>query len=345
MERLTQLAVLCAFFLASALAPGCKQQAPEKKASPKGADANPISPLPTPTPSSDDSDDDGGDDEDDDDPCKNDSSNDSEDDEDDEDDEDSDDDFELRSKTASRGLSLVDSVTYEDIESIIEKKCLTCHDTGGTSPILSTYSKVKNKASSIETEIDDSMPPSGSTKLTSTEKQKIRDWIADGKLEKPEADSSSDGSSSEDDEDDEDDDSSSSSDCDDDDDEDEDDDDDAGFDKDSAFKELLNPKKLTECHEDGKVYDRGKEKCHISSIAKSFDCSVDGIVKKFKASGITLKTSSGKLEGFEEYEVDQCGEYKDDPVVFFYKKVESTDDEVALSIKILCKKGSPACER
>lgn len=352
MERLTRFFVLIALFVATAVSPGCKQKAAEKKGSSKSDNAVVTPPNPTPTtPTDDDTDDDDEPD----DPCENTSTSDDDDETDDEDDEDED--FELRgksaakgkstksktakSKSAKRGFNLVDSVTYEDIESIIDKKCLSCHDSGGTSPILDTYAKVKSKASSIQSEIDDgTMPPSGSTKLTSSEKTKIADWITDGKLET--AEDSSDDEDTTTDEDDED----TSSGCDDDDADDEvDEDDDTGFDKDEAFQELLNPKKLKECHEDGKVYDRGKEKCHISSIAKSFDCSVEGIVKKFKASGITLKTSGDKLDGFEDYEVDQCGEYKSDPVVFFYKKVDSAADEIGLSIKVLCKKNSPACAR
>jgi hypothetical protein len=43
------------------------------------------------------------------------------------------------------------------------------------------------------------------------------------------------------------------------------------------------------------------------------------------------------------YEIDQCGEYKNEPVVLFYKKEDSNTEELKLKIRKLCKKGSEAC--
>lgn len=252
------------------------------------------------------------------------------------------------------------SVTYTDIRRIIKDSCLSCHDVGGSAePVLASYDDVSQHARSIVSEIKGgTMPPSRNMKVSSSDLRKISDWISDGKKESSSSDSESDFS-----EEDSDWSLKSSDDCDDGDlaEDDSDSDSDSVSDggsisgsatpdptlaKEAAMKELLNPKNLDECHTDGKVYDRGKDKCHISSIAKSFDCSVDGVVKKFQALGITLKTSAGKLIGFEDYTVDQCGEYNGDPVVFFYKELEDSETgDVGISVKVLCKKNSPACQR
>lgn len=242
------------------------------------------------------------------------------------------DDLSLRGKNKAKGFKLASDVTYEDVAPIFESKCLSCHAAGATKPAkpdLSTYAKAKAKATAIKNAIvDGSMPPSG--KLSSSDKTKIKDWVAGGMLEQ--------GSDQDDDEM-----SGGGSDCDDTDESKEDVDDSSG-DRAEILEELLNPAKLKECKDQGLVYDRGKDACHISTIA-TFDCSIDGITKKFKEVGVTLRVSGGKVAGFEDYEIDQCGEHKKEPVIFFYKKVDDVEGEVTLKIKILCKAGSAACVR
>lgn len=353
MPRLSSVVLFLVALIVGAAMPACKPQAEAKKES-KSKDVVKKSSAPTSgstsgSGSANDDDDNSGDQSDSD--CSKSKSSKSDDDDDDDDDSTS-----LRGtnpvkahktskkpKRATAAFSLADDVTYEDVESIISSKCVTCHSSGGTSPDISTYSKAKAKASSIQSSIiSGKMPPSGSSKLTSSEKTKIKDWVAGGKLEKPTSTSTS--TSDSDDDDDDDETTSTSSDCDDS--ESSDDEETSTLDKEKAYEELLNSPKFKECKDDKKVYDRGKDQCHSSTIATSFECTVEGIVKKFKSYGITLKTSSGKIAGFEDYEIDQCGEYKSEPAIFFYKRVDGdTESEIKLSTKLLCKKNSPACDR
>lgn len=340
MTRLSTLQAILSVVLAFSLGFACKQQAPAKKSGAKETDNTLDSTTPT-TPTDTEPTDTSTDDEEEDD-CEATSSSEEDEEETTAEDEETDDEILLRKKvrTAKAApapkaptttntrtkLALADDVTYEDVESILKDKCVTCHngDGDGDDPDLSTYSKAKANGDAIKASVaSGDMPKTG--KLTSSEKSKIQDWVDGGMVE----------SASDDEEEDD-----TSSGCDDDEEE-----DDGSFDKESAFEELLNPKKLKECHDDGKVYDRGKDACHRSTIADSYDCSVSGIVKKFKSLGVTLKTSGDKISDFEDFEVDQCGEYKGEPVIFFYQKVDSAADEVTLKVKLLCKKNSPACER
>jgi hypothetical protein len=311
MARLSMLALLVLAIFAPA---ACKEQEPAK-ASPKknstsSSGDNDNSSNNTQNTNSD--------------PCENSGSSSSSDDV-DEDDSDEEDELSLRIKKPATGLGLVEEVTYDDIESILSSKCTSCHNSSVQQPDLSSYNKAKTYATDIKTSIENgSMPPTGG--LTSSEKTKIKDWVSGGMLE-----------NSNDTNDDDDDSSSDTSDC-----------DTTGssdpLSKAQAMEELMNPAKLKECHDAGKVYDRGKDKCHISTLVTS-SCTIDGITKSFKAVGVTLPVSGSSITGFEGYEIDQCGEYNGDPIAFFYKKVDDVADEVTLQIKLLCKKGSPSCAR
>lgn len=255
------------------------------------------------------------------------------------------------------GLNLLaDKVTYEgDVKGILGKYCTSCHGAGGKSPDLSSYSAAKSAAQSAVDSIDAGDMPKGGGTVASGDLTKLKQWITDGKPEKATTSTDTKTSTTSDDSDSDNDNDSdnsssggqSSDDCDKTNTSSSTDTETDGTDLDDAWQELLNPPALKECHDQNKVYDRGKQKCHKSTIATSYECTPQGIKDKFKKLAVTVNISAdGKtIAGFEGYDIDQCGEFENQPVVFFYKKVEGSTDEVKLEIKMLCKKGSAACER
>src|SRR5262245_31486324 len=119
---MTRLARVLAFFAAVTvefLAPSCKQPAADKKeGKPKGSDNSTPQPSPSSSPTSRPSDD----------GCDN-KSTDKNSDSSTTTDTSNGDDWNLRG--LGRGLGLVDTVTYEDVQSIFESECVTCHKSGG----------------------------------------------------------------------------------------------------------------------------------------------------------------------------------------------------------------------
>jgi hypothetical protein len=309
MKMTLKLSVLLTLLFCGVSLHGCK----EEKSGTKKQAANAVpaatqypaaSPLPIDNSTTDEDDED----------CKKDSS--------DDDDEDSDDDdsFDL--------LSSDEPNWDDDIEEILQDNCLSCHDGSKDGPDLSTYSQAKDEADHIKEQIKSGdMPKEGS--LSSSDKNKILDWI--------EADMPRDAGGS------------SSSDCgndgdvdgDEDSDDDDDDDDDNDHDSVSGWEEFLNPPKLKSCKDDGKIFDRIEEECHKAKIAK-FDCKRSAIIGAFKDVGVSVATQLDKMDS-DGYEIDQCGEYDGDPIVLFYKKETGDDDELKLKIRKICKLNSPAC--
>ncbi len=211
----------------------------------------------------------------------------------------------------------------DDIKSIVEEKCLKCHSADKKEPDLSDYDKLVGDAAGSLRAIDkDRMPPEDEPGLTTGERKKIRAWVEGGKPKTrinagngsgSGTDCGSDGSGS---------DVNSGSDP-------------------SGWEDLLNPPAMKECKAKDLVYDRGADKCHVSKIATSFDCSKTAILDKFKAMNVNITTQYEALEA-DGYVIDQCGEVGSEPVVFFYKKIDGTN-ELQLKFKKFCKKGSPAC--
>lgn len=308
----------------------CKQSAPAKKSS---GNANPGEKTPLDdTPSKDDE----GEQDDletDTDPCKNKKTEDHDEEEDDEE-------FELRSggskkksvkkkKTVNKSvasLSLLATANYDDdIQSIFIDKCVTCHTESDKTP-FETYAKAKKVKGKILEQVESGdMPPSGSTKLTSSEKKKIKEWVDNGAPESGDWDEEED--EIEEDED------SSTSDCDDDNDNDD-------TTSTGDWDELLKTKEVEKCKDKGYIFDRLEEKCHKAKTA-SYSCDRSGVVAKFKEININVATNYDDYIK-DGYKLDQCGEYNKEPVVFFYKKTEE-GEELKLMLKKLCKIGSNAC--
>jgi hypothetical protein len=231
-------------------------------------------------------------------------------------------------------------VTYEsDIKSILSANCTSCHS-GGTEPDISSFAAAKNAATSIAASVKSGAakpmpPPSGG--LSSGDQEKLQQWITDGLLERAES-----GSSSDDDDDSNSSDNSSNSDCNDNDsssnDSEDNEEDDSGDDSNvvADWEEFLNPERLKECKDEGKVFDRVQNDCHKAKIAE-FTCEKAAIIDKYKA----FESAYDSIID-DGYVLDQCGDFNGDPIILFYKKNE-TSSELKLKIRKLCKKDSPAC--
>ncbi len=81
-----------------------------------------------------------------------------------------------------RAVSTSPTTTYtyaNHIQSFLNTKCLHCHNIGGQSPDLSSYTQVQLQAANINRVINaGTMPPSGG--ITTTEKTMINDWVNAG---------------------------------------------------------------------------------------------------------------------------------------------------------------------
>jgi hypothetical protein len=312
MKSINKVVIIFGFFLASTFLPSCKQKEEPKKG---GGGANAV-PTASPTVStgnstpSDTSD------------CTQDANSSN---------SNGEDNFGLTSRSSPNW--------NDDIKKIFESKCIQCHSGNDELADLTSYSEAKKLTSSIKSEINSAtMPPTDETPLSSSEKEKILKWVTGGALQ---SSSSSNSSSS----------NSSNNDCGDSnggdggDDNNSDDNSDDGSDDNSSvsgWDEFLNPTKLKECKDSGKIYDRSLDKCHRAKIATAYECTRSGIVSKFKSLGINIASQMDTMDT-DGYEIDQCGEYKNEPVVLFYKKEDSNTEELKLKIRKLCKKGSEAC--
>lgn len=82
------------------------------------------------------------------------------------------------------------SVTYRDIQQVINARCIGCHGAGSNNGSLATYNDVRTRlqpgvpnGSVIFQEINsNSMPPAPAAPLTGTQKSMFFKWIADGAL-------------------------------------------------------------------------------------------------------------------------------------------------------------------
>ncbi len=226
------------------------------------------------------------------------------------------------------GLRLTTTkVTYNnDIQSLLQSKCASCHS-GQNQPDISTYNNAKANISQILTDVNgDKMPKD--TPLTSDQKLKLTTWQNDGLLESSTTDTSTNTSSTNTT-------STSSTGC--------------GTSTivtdtsneiSDGWGDLINPKAMQDCRDKGKIYDRSKDACHKADLAK-YSCDDAGITAAFQKIGVNVDSQVKSFEG-DGYQIDQCGEFSGDPIIYFYKKGDGGDD-LKLSLKKLCKKGSPAC--
>lgn len=233
--------------------------------------------------------------------------------------------------TTGGGLLRTDehNIAYNlDIKTILDNKCMNCHVPGKNPPELDTFQKVKSSAiDTIRVVEKDRMPPHDN--LTTAEIRKIRAWVDAGAPEyagssnsnnnttgaNPCDQSTTTGSTT----------TGTTT----------------GTDSAEGWQDLINPPLLKECHNKGVVYDRTGEKCHKAKIATSYLCTHQGIVDKFKALSVDITTNIAQIEA-DGYQIDQCGEFNNEPIVLFYKKQEA-ENELKLLFKKFCKKGSDAC--
>lgn len=229
------------------------------------------------------------------------------------------------------GFKLVETVSYDsDIKSLLDQNCTSCHKPGGDSPDLSTYSAAKSGLSSSISQINaDKMPKS--SPLSASDKAKFEAWQSAGA---PESSSDSDTDTDTDTDSDSDSDSSSSDDC----------GSSSGEDDEfgDGYHDLVNPPELEECKDKGKVYDRKAGECHKAEIAE-FSCDRSGILEAFKKVGVNADAKLSDITG-EGYEIDQCGIYDKEPIVYFTKQGDSSGDSVSLKIKKLCKPSASVCK-
>jgi len=236
-------------------------------------------------------------------------------------------------KSDSSGLRLLASIpTYDDdISSILKDKCESCHS-GSDQYALDTFKKAKSLRNEINSQIESGdMPPKNKSPLTSAEKKAIKNWanagapetsddVGDGEAGKSEENGCDEKSDASNDDDNDDTESSASED---------------------DWDELLKKKEVEKCRDKGNIYDRLKETCHKAKIAV-YKCDKAGIEAEFKRVGVDVTTHVTEFLT-SGYDIDQCGQFNNEPIVLFYKK-ETIKDEIKLLIKKLCKMGSDACD-
>lgn len=239
---------------------------------------------------------------------------------------------------SSTTLGLTDALSSfsADILPIVQTKCLTCHGPGNKPPDLTSFEQVRMSVSGIMSILTTETEPHDN--LTTAEKRKIQAWVTAGTPEYLNGSTTGGGTTS------------------------------IGGGTTSIggvtdpcnptgsttfggtttgsstaldWEDMINPPLLKECQARGQVYDRGGEKCHKARLATTYQCTRQGIIDKFKAMRVDISPNMAQVEG-EGYQIDQCGEFNNEPLVLFYKKQEGTD-ELKLLFKKFCKKDSAAC--
>jgi hypothetical protein len=74
--------------------------------------------------------------------------------------------------------------TYVDVKPIIDASCVSCHNTGSRDGVYNDYSTVKASVDKIVSDISSGNMPRGASKLPQTSIDKVKQWQADGLLEK-----------------------------------------------------------------------------------------------------------------------------------------------------------------
>jgi hypothetical protein len=105
------------------------------------------------------------------------------------------------------------------------------------------------------------------------------------------------------------------------------------------------------CKNSGFIFNRlqspTKGECTKIPLAKSYQCNVQSIHEKFMSIGITIPVTSinnnFKFEEFPDFDIDQCGEVEDFPLVILIRKDIEDSTDLSFEVKNLCKADSPAC--
>jgi hypothetical protein len=74
--------------------------------------------------------------------------------------------------------------TYVNVKPIIDVTCISCHNVSNKRGEYYDYNTVKNSVAKIISEIASGSMPKGSAKLSTAELNVIKQWQADGLLEK-----------------------------------------------------------------------------------------------------------------------------------------------------------------
>lgn len=247
-------------------------------------------------------------------------------------------------KEECSSLALTAELNWEDdIQKIVKKECSSCHGTSANTVIV-TYSDVKKISEDILDSIQGSNKdmPQGS-EMDSEDVKSFTAWLKGDMKESSEAE--------QDDKVNADDKAttsinSDSTDCstktdnppEDDavdtgivtgNDDDEDDDDD--------WKASLNTEEFKKCKDEGKIFDRAKDECNKAAIATNFECTWEGVKVVFAKNDIENEIDAAKDAG---YELDQCGEYKGEPIIYMLKKAKNDKNEDVLRRRKACFKGS-----
>lgn len=212
-----------------------------------------------------------------------------------------------------------------DIQSLFQTYCVSCHTSGGrASPDLSSYASAAPAAqAALNAVMSRRMPPN--SPLMPNDQAKIQQWVATGALEMATGTGSS-----------------VSNPC-------------GGPSPTPSnpidptpsslpsdpWVELISPPEKAACDAQHRMYDRLTKQCHKAQVATSYQCTRDGILTKFRSLRVDV---TAQIQGFESqgFQIDQCGEFNNEPVVHFYKKVEGTTQNT-LQVQKLCKQNSAAC--
>lgn len=108
-----------------------------------------------------------------------------------------------------------------------------------------------------------------------------------------------------------------------------------------------------QCQISQKFYDRASTpnsgRCTEVSLARSYDCTHDGIKEKFKSIGVDLQLEEyGSpvqtfFKGFLGFEIDQCGEFDNEPIISLLRYDRSDVAVDSVEVRFLCKTASKAC--
>ena len=245
-------------------------------------------------------------------------------------------------QSTSLSLSSTKPNYNDDIAQLLDNHCVQCHG-AGSSRDMASYAKVYSQKDSIVASVAARrMPPPSNTQLSVNQIQSFESWLANGAPEQLNATNTSTGSSSV---------SPSSTDgttvvdpC-----EEDPSPSDEPLDElpeEFGWNAILKAQLVQKCRSvQGKIFDReylGEAlQCHKASVATSYACDLDGIIRKFRDYGVSVRSLLA-VWAAQGYQIDQCGEFQGDPVVLFLKRMER-GNELRIKLRELCPKGSPAC--
>jgi hypothetical protein len=120
-----------------------------------------------------------------------------------------------------------------------------------------------------------------------------------------------------------------------------------------GFASSEDYQRFVECQELLRLYDRTsgphEGRCTEIGLATTYECTFKGIKEKFQSKGVLLEIEQygdpvqTYFKGFLGFEIDQCGEVGDEPVVALLRFDGSSAAIDTIEARFLCKTGSKAC--